>query len=104
MTPITKALCNDLIDEFFDGRHEADAAADYAQHIPVRVTSQTIGIPVEAEPMFTGWAVRTLQEGLQNLATLPDLLEELHTSFIEQLGHQVGMEPGTPPDHLLKSL
>src|SRR5690606_12255850 len=58
MTPITRALCNDLIDEHFAGRHEADAAADYAQHIPVRVISQMIGIPVEDQPMLTGGAGR----------------------------------------------
>src|SRR3546814_7978709 len=89
MTPITRALAHSLIDEHFtDG--SGDVAADYAQHIPVRVIAQMIGIPLEDEPKFTGWAVRTLQEGLQNLADLPEVFEEMtrseeHTSELQSL-------------------
>ena len=104
MTPITRGLCNDLIDEFFAGRHEADAAADYAQHIPVRVIAQMIGIPVEDEPMFTGWAVRTLQEGLQNLANLPDVFQEMTAYFLEHIGKRRAMEAGSRPDDILTML
>ncbi len=53
MTPITRGLANDLIDEFIDNG-KADAARDYAQHIPVRVIAMMLGIPLEDEDRFTG--------------------------------------------------
>src|SRR3546814_19341617 len=76
MSPITRALANSLIDEHFSDGH-GDAAADYAQHIPVRVIAQMIGILLDDEAMFTSWVVSTMQEGFENLANIPDVrLEE----------------------------
>src|SRR3546814_16835159 len=89
MTPITRAPAHSLIDEHFtDG--SGDVAADYAQHIPVRVIAQMIGIPLEDEPKFTGWAVRTLQEGLQNLADLPEVFEEMTAYFVQPVAERIG--------------
>ena len=103
MTPITRALAHSLIDEHFtDG--SGDAAADYAQHIPVRVIAQMIGIPLEDEPKFTGWAVRTLQEGLQNLANLPEVFEEMTAYFVQHVAERRAMEPGNRPDDILTML
>ncbi len=103
MTPITRALAHSLIDEHFrDGR--GDAAADYAQHIPVRVIAQMIGIPLEDEPKFTGWAVRTLQEGLQNLANLPEVFEEMTAYFVQHVAERRAMPAGSRPDDILTML
>jgi len=103
MTPITRALAHSLIDEHFgDGR--GDAAADYAQHIPVRVIAQMIGIPLEDEPKFTGWAVRTLQEGLQNLANLPEVFAEMTAYFVQHVAERRAMEPDQRPDDILTML
>ncbi|MDY7105146.1 MAG: hypothetical protein S0880_28500 [Actinomycetota bacterium] len=55
MSPITHELAHDLIDEHFADGH-GDAAADYAQHIPVRIIAQMLGVPVEDEEVFpAGW-------------------------------------------------
>jgi cytochrome P450 len=103
MTPITRALAHSLIDEHFsDGT--GDVATDYAQHIPVRVIAQMIGIPLEDEPKFTGWAVRTLQEGLQNLGNLPDVFDEMMAYFMQHIAERRAMEPGTRPDDILTML
>jgi hypothetical protein len=103
MTPITRALAHSLIDEHFsDGT--GDVAADYAQHIPVRVIAQMIGIPLEDEPKFTGWAVRTLQEGLQNLANLPEVFEEMTAYFVRHVADRRAMAPGSRPDDILTML
>jgi cytochrome P450 len=103
MTPITRALANSLIDEHFsDGG--GDAAADYAQHIPVRVIAQMIGIPLEDEPKFTGWAVRTLQEGLQNLADLPEVFDEMTAYFVQHVAERRAMAAGFRPDDILTML
>src|SRR5665213_2420320 len=42
--PYTRALCNRLIDGFLEDG-SADAAADYAQQIPVRVIGRILGVP-----------------------------------------------------------
>ncbi|MFY9480813.1 MAG: cytochrome P450, partial [Ilumatobacteraceae bacterium] len=56
----TRDLCNSLIDEFID-KGTADAAADYAQHIPVRVISNMLGVPLDMEDKFTGWVRGVLE-------------------------------------------
>jgi cytochrome P450 len=59
----TRDLCESLIDKFIDARR-ADAAADYAQQIPVRVISMILGVPVEMADEFTGWVRGVLEVGL----------------------------------------
>ncbi len=56
-------LCNQLIDGFIDAG-EADAAAGYAQQIPVRVISRMLGVPEEMSDEFTGWVRGVLEIGL----------------------------------------
>ena len=58
--PYTRDLCNTLIDGFVD-QGSADAAADYAQQIPVRVIGRILGVPDDMSDTFTGW-VRSILE------------------------------------------
>ena len=51
---MTRGLCAELIDDFIS-KGEADAAADYAQQIPVRVIGKILGVPEEMSDQFTGW-------------------------------------------------
>jgi cytochrome P450 len=56
----TRELCARLIDSFIaDGR--ADAAADYAQQIPVRVIATVLGVPDDMADTFTGWVQDVLE-------------------------------------------
>jgi hypothetical protein len=58
--PMTRALCRSLIDSHMaTGR--ADAAAGYAQQIPVRVIGSILGIPEELADTFTGWVRDALE-------------------------------------------
>jgi cytochrome P450 len=58
--PMTRQLCAGLVDGFVaDGR--ADAAADYAQQIPVRVIAAILGVPAELSDTFTGWVRDVLE-------------------------------------------
>jgi cytochrome P450 len=58
--PMTRSLCGSLIDAHLDeGR--ADAAADYAQQIPVRVIGSILGVPGELAETFTGWVRDALE-------------------------------------------
>jgi len=56
----TRELCRRLIDEIVT-RGEGDAAAEYAQQIPVRVIGHILGVPEEMSPTFTEW-VRDILE------------------------------------------
>ncbi|HLI45056.1 MAG TPA: cytochrome P450 [Acidimicrobiales bacterium] len=57
---LTRQLCRRLIECFVeDGR--ADAAADYAQQIPVRVISHILGVEEDLSDTFTGWVREVLE-------------------------------------------
>src|SRR5271165_4393982 len=58
--PVTRELCNRLIDGFIESGH-ADAAADYAQQIPARVIAMTLGVPGDMADTFTGWVRDVLE-------------------------------------------
>lgn len=75
MTPITQNLARELLDSIAAGC-QADAARDYAQHIPVRVIAHMLGVPAADEEMFTNWAVRILQEGFNDLQKSLDAIIE----------------------------
>lgn len=100
---MTRDLCNRLIDSFID-QGTADAAADYAQQIPVRVIAHILGVPESMSDTFTGWVrdvlefafdeerrmrgmtgvISFFQEALANRRTNPgdDLISELlHTEI-----------------------
>jgi hypothetical protein len=103
MTPITRGLANELIDEFIDtGR--GDAAADYAQHIPVRIIATMLGIPLEHEERFTGWVVKILQEGFHNIQGSRAALEEMVGYFAERIAEHRAIPAGERPDDLLTLL
>ena len=59
----TRDLCNQLIDGFID-QGTADAAADYAQQIPVRVIATMLGVPTDMSDEFTSWVRGVLEVGL----------------------------------------
>ncbi len=56
----TRALCRSLIASFV-GSGRADAAADYAQQLPVRVIGALLGVPEQESDRFVGW-VRSIIE------------------------------------------
>ncbi len=103
MTPITRELANDLIDDFI-GSGEGDAARDFAQHIPVRVIAMMLGIPLEDEAKFTGWVVKILQEGFQNIEASRGALDELIMYFAERVAEHRAIAEGERPDDLLTLL
>ncbi|HEX9259448.1 MAG TPA: cytochrome P450 [Acidimicrobiales bacterium] len=57
---MTRALCRSLVDGFVE-KGSADAAADYAQQIPVRVIAHLLGVPPEMSDTFTGWVRDVLE-------------------------------------------
>jgi hypothetical protein len=103
LTPITHGLADDLIDDFIDAGC-ADAAVDYAQHIPVRVIARMLGVPLEDESTFTGWAVTILQNGFQNIQGATAAVMEVIQYFKAKLDERERVPEGERPDDLITML
>jgi len=103
MTPITQNFARELLDEFADG-NEADAASDYARHIPVRVISQMLGVPGTDEDMFTAWIVAILQEGFNDLGRSLETIIEVMNYFDARVEERRLVPADERPDDLLTLL
>ena len=95
---LTRDLCTGLIDGFIDSGR-ADAAAGYAQQIPVRVIAHILGVPEELSDTFTGW-VRDLLEFADDSERRVEGGTQLITYFIQEVERRE-VEPG---DDLLSEL
>jgi cytochrome P450 len=90
--PVTRELCRSLIDGFA-GHGRADAAADYAQQIPVRVIALVLGVPSVLSDTFTGW-VRDVLEFAHDAERRRKGREAITAFFLEQLAARKA-DPGT---------
>lgn len=79
----TRDLCNSLIDAFID-KGTADAAGDYAQHIPVRVIATMLGVPLEMEEEFTDW-VRGVLENMTDMERRKRARQNIIEFFLAQV-------------------
>ncbi len=84
--PMTRELCARLVDGFINDGH-ADAAADYAQQIPVRVIASILGVPAALADTFTGW-VREVLEFADDPERREHGTQALITYFVEELGRR----------------
>ena len=84
LEPATREYCHALIDGFA-GRDVVDAAADYAQHIPMRVIADMLGFPRADGPRFREFVENTL-EGI-NLPTDERIarMEKLFDYLLDQI-------------------
>jgi cytochrome P450 len=99
--PYTRELCRSLVDGFVDtGR--ADAAAGYAQQIPVRVIGQVLGVPDELADMFTGW-VRDILEFAHDEVRRTKARDELVAYFLGEMDARRGGDGADLISTLLRS-
>ena len=91
----TRAFCAELVDGFA-GRDVVDAAAEYAQHIPMRVIAHMLGFPPEDGPHFARFVENTL-EGV-NLP--PDERMERMSELFTYLYEQIRDHAAHPRDDL----
>jgi cytochrome P450 len=97
--PVTRDLCRSLIAGFaHTGR--ADAAAGYAQQIPVRVIAGMLGIPAEMSDTFTGWVRGVLEIGLQN----PEIRVKSRAAIIAFFRECIAERRANPGDDLISEL
>ena len=99
--PYTRALCRSLVDGFVDtGR--ADAAAGYAQQIPVRVIGQVLGVPDDMADTFTGW-VRDILEFAHDEVRRTTARDELVAYFLGEMNARRGGDGADLISTLLRS-
>ena len=99
LEPGARDYCNELLDAVA-GRDVVDAAAEFAQHIPVRVIADMLGFPREDAELFRGF-VHDVLEGVN---------EPLETRFARMQGlfgylnDQINEHVASPRDDLTSYL
>ncbi|MFM8312396.1 MAG: cytochrome P450 [Ilumatobacteraceae bacterium] len=96
--PYTRELCQRLVAGFADAGR-ADAAADYAQQIPVRVIGLVLGVPDEMSDTFTGW-VRDILE----FAHDPDRRIPAVQALVAYFNSEIGSRRNGDGDDLISTL
>jgi len=84
LEPLTRSVTRELLDAIGDA-DTADAAGDYAQHIPVRVIAHMLGVPASMETTFTDWVIRVLQIGPTKPEVGAQATREILQFFREQV-------------------
>jgi cytochrome P450 len=84
LEPHTRRVCNELIDRIIL-EADCDGAADYAQHIPVRIIAHMLGIPAEHGDQFRSWITMALQDGVTDQAALKQAEQEISDYFARQI-------------------
>jgi hypothetical protein len=79
----TRQLCRSLVDDLAT-RRRGDAAAEYAQQIPVRIIGLVLGVPDEMSDTFTGW-VRDILEFAHDTARRSAARTELISYFAGEM-------------------
>ena len=73
LVPQTQRICDELLDKLA-GRDACDAAAEYAQTIPVRVIAAMLGIPEEEGDRFRKWIHVFIEDTIVDDGTSADRL------------------------------
>ncbi|MGB9370201.1 MAG: cytochrome P450 [Xanthobacteraceae bacterium] len=97
--PRTREICARLV-EGFAGKQGCDAAADYAQEIPVRVIATMLGLPEEEGDRFRKWIHEILELGI----TRPDILMKAIGETTKYFQEEVAKRRAAPTDDLITQL
>lgn len=97
--PITRGLCESLIEGFIGTGH-ADAAVDYAQRIPATVIGRMLGVPDELQHEFISWVRDILEHGAQFPEQRLKAFETLNNYFVDQMADRAA----NPTDDLISLL
>jgi len=97
--PRTREICARLV-EGFAGKQGCDAAADYAQEIPVRVIATMLGLPESEGDRFRQWIHEILELGI----TRPDILMKAIGETEKYFQSEVAKRRAAPTDDLISQL
>lgn len=99
LEPLTRSISSELIADLA-GRERADAAAQYAKHIPVRVITRMLGLPESDEDQFTIWVTHLLQDGMND----PELAADAARAVFRYFHGVVEERREVPGDDLVSEL
>ncbi|OAE97701.1 cytochrome [Bradyrhizobium centrolobii] len=98
----TRTICRELLNRLSD-RTECDAAEEYAQEIPSRVTAILLGIPEHDGPRFRKWVRDFMDFGAADPAVARRVRAEVDALFGEEIAKRK-VSPGDDlVSHLLKA-
>jgi cytochrome P450 len=80
--PHARAVCQELIARL-TGNEQCDGAADYAQHIPVRIMAHMLGVPAEDADLFRRWIRELLDLGITEPHLVAQATQEMHDYFAQ---------------------
>ena len=91
LEPATRAICRDLVKPLIGGI-VADAAMDYAQHIPARIMALLLGLPDRDGDLFRKWIYQSLDVGIVEADVAAQSLSEM-TEYMESMLAERRMRP-----------
>ena len=97
--PVTRALCESLIDGFLALGH-GDAAIDYAQKIPATVIGRMLGVPDALQDTFIVWVRDILEHGVEFPERRVAAFAELGEFFAMEIADRIQ----NPTDDLISLL
>ncbi|MDX2158815.1 MAG: cytochrome P450 [Hyphomicrobiaceae bacterium] len=100
LIPDTRRICDELLDAI-EGRALADAAADYAQHIPVKVIARMLGVPETEGDRFRKWIHVFIEDTIVDDGTSADRLVATAREMDEFFGHHAELRRREPGDDLI---
>ncbi len=87
---VTRRIANELLDKIGNAK-EADAAVEYAQHIPVRVIANMLGLPEFEGDRFRHWihvflegTIRDDQDSAARLVAIVNEMNDFFRPFVEE--------------------
>jgi len=87
LEPKTRKICRELIDRFASD-NGCDAAADYAQHVPVAVIAHMLGLPEEDGETFRRWIQLLLHDGIAEDVSFRKALDEMDDYFRQHIAQR----------------
>lgn len=99
LEPHIRAIARELLDGL-DGRSEVDAAAEYAQHLPVHVIAHMFGIDASEADSFRSWIYSLGTASVHDPAEGLRAMEEMSAFFMQH----VEQRRTTPDDGLITYL
>ncbi len=84
LRPITRAMCNELIDGFI-AKGYCDAAAEYAQHVPTRVIAGMLGLAKGDHDQFRRWIYEMNIDGASDMDLFKRTVEAVDAFFADEI-------------------
>ena len=103
LIPEARRICNELLDAL-EGRAAADAAVDYAQHIPVKVIAKLLGIPEAEGDRFRSWIHVFIEDTIVDDGTSAERLVATAREMDDFFAHYAALRRQSPQDDLISFL